>query len=157
MSITIGVRRNTLEREVLMMKYSLTRNNDLFDDMFDSMFRAPVFGGQSLMKTDVREKDGKYLLDIEIPGYNKEDVKISLYNGTLTVSASHNTTNEEKDAEGRMLRQERYSGSCSRSFYVGEGIRDTDVHASFNNGILRVEVPTEQKKEEEEKKFIEIF
>ena len=137
------------------MKYNVTRN--LFDDMFDSMFRAPVYGGQSLMKTDIREKDGKYLLDIEIPGYKKEDVKISLYNGTLTVSAERHSTNEEKDAEGRILRQERYSGSCARSFYVGDGIRDTDVHASFNNGILRVEVPTEQKKEEEEKKFIEIF
>ena len=140
-----------------MMKYTVARNRDLFDDMFDSMFRAPVFGGQSLMKTDVREKDGKYLLDVEMPGYSKEDVKISLYNGTLTVSAEHNKTNEEKDAEGRILRQERYTGNCSRSFYVGEGIRDTDVHASFNNGILTIEVPTEQKKEEEEKKFIEIF
>ena len=139
------------------MKYSLTRNNDLFEDMFDNMFRAPVFGGQSLMKTDVREKDGKYILDIEIPGYKKEDVKISLYNGNLTVTAEKHSNNEEKDAEGRILRQERYNGTCSRSFYVGEGIKDSDVHASFENGILKIELPTEQKKEEQEKKFIEIF
>ena len=143
--------------EVFKMKYNVARNNDLFDDLFDNMFRAPVFGGQSLMKTDVREKDGKYILDIEIPGYKKEDVKISLYNGTLTVSAERHSSNEEKDDAGRMIRQERYSGSCSRSFYVGDGIKDTDVHASFNDGILKIELPTEQKKEGEEKKFIDIF
>ena len=139
------------------MRYSVARNHDLFDDMFDSMFRAPVFGGQSLMKTDVREKDGKYILDVEIPGYNKEDVKISLYNGNLTVTAEKHSNNEEKDDNGRILRQERYNGTCSRSFYVGEGIKDSDVHASFENGILKIELPTEQKKEEQEKKVIEIF
>ena len=143
--------------EVFKMKYNVARNNDLFDDLFDNMFRAPVFGGQSLMKTDVREKDGKYILDVEMPGYKKEDVKISLYNGTLTVSAERHSSNEEKDDAGRMIRQERYSGSCSRSFYVGEGIKDTDVHATFTDGILKIELPTEQKKEEEEKKFIDIF
>ena len=143
--------------EVFKMKYNVARNNDLFDDLFDNMFRAPVFGGQSLMKTDVREKDGKYILDVEMPGYKKEDVKISLYNGTLTISAERHSSNEEKDDAGRMIRQERYSGNCSRSFYVGDGIKDTDVHASFNDGILKIELPTEQKKEEEEKKFIDIF
>ena len=139
------------------MRYNVARNNDLFDDLFDNVFRAPVFGGQSLMKTDVREKDGKYILDIEMPGYKKEDVRISLYNGTLTISAESHSSNEEKDDNGRMIRQERYSGSCSRSFYVGDGIKDTDVQASFADGILKIELPTEQKKEEEEKKFIDIF
>lgn len=139
------------------MRYNVARNNDLFDDLFDNVFRAPVFGGQSLMKTDVREKDGKYILDIEMPGYKKEDVKISLYNGTLTISAERHSSNEEKDDTGHMIRQERYSGSCSRSFYVGEGIKDTDVQASFTDGILKIELPTEQKKEEEEKKFIDIL
>ena len=139
------------------MKYNVARHNDLFDDMFDSMFRAPVMGGNSLMKTDVHEKDGKYILDVEIPGYNKDDVQISLYNGTLTISATKNSTNEEKDDKGKVVRQERYSGSCSRSFYVGDGIKDTDVHASYADGILKIEIPTEQKKEEEEKKFISIL
>ena len=139
------------------MRYNVARNNDLFDDLFDNVFRAPVFGGQSLMKTDVREKDGKYILDIEMPGYKKEDVRISLYNGTLTISAEHHSSNEEKDDNGRMIRQERDSGSCSRSFYVGDGIKDTDVQASFADGILKIELPTEQKKEEEEKKFINIL
>ena len=139
------------------MRYVPTRRNDVFEDMFDSMFRAPVFGNEALMKTDVREKDGKYILDIEVPGYKKEDVKISLYNGTLTVTAEKNQNSEEKDARGRVIRQERFSGNCSRSFYVGEGIRDTDITASFNDGILKIELPTAQKKEEEEKKFISIL
>ena len=139
------------------MKNALARRGDMLEDMFDNMFRAPVMGGNSLMKTDVHEKDGKYILDVEIPGYKKEDVQISLYNGTLTISASQNTSNEEKDDKGRVVRQERYSGSCSRSFYVGEGIKDSDVHATFDNGILKIEIPTEQKKEEEEKKYIDIL
>ena len=139
------------------MKYGLMRHNDLFDDMFDNMFRAPAMSPNALMKTDVHEKDGKYILDVEIPGYKKEDVQISLYNGTLSITATKNDNNEEKDAKGRVVRQERYSGTCSRSFYVGEGIKDTDVKASFENGILKIEIPTEQKKEEEEKRFIEIL
>ena len=139
------------------MKYTVSRNNDLFDDIFDNMFRTPTFTNNAVMKTDVHEKDGKYLLDIEIPGYKKEDVKISLFNGTLTINAEHHETNEEKDAKGRILRQERYTGTCTRSFYVGDAIKDTDVKASFDNGILRIEIPTEQKKEEETKKFIDIL
>lgn len=139
------------------MKYTVSRNNDLFDDIFDNMFRTPTYSNNAVMKTDVHEKDGKYILDVEIPGYKKEDVKISLFNGTLTISAEHNETNEEKDAKGRVLRQERYNGTCTRSFYVGDAIKDTDVKASFENGILRIEIPTEQKKEEETKKFIDIL
>ena len=138
------------------MKYAVSRSNDLFDDILDNMFRAPAMGGTALMKTDVHEKDGKYILDIEIPGYKKEDVEISLYNGTLKVSAEHHTSTEEKDDAGKIIRQERYSGSCSRSFYVGEGIKESDVKASFEHGILKIEIPTEQKKEEEDKKFITI-
>ena len=94
---------------------------------------------------------------MEIPGYKKEDVKISLYNGTLTVSASHTTTDEEKSASGKLLRQERFSGSCSRTFYVSDAIEDTDIRASFKDGILTIELPTEKKKEEETKKFIDIL
>ena len=139
------------------MKYTVSRNNDLFDDIFDNMFRTPTYSNNAVMKTDVHEKDGKYILDVEIPGYKKEDVKISLFNGTPTTNAEHNETNEEKDAKGRILRQERYSGTCTRSFYVGDTIKDTDVKASFENGILRIEIPTEQKKEEETKKFIDIL
>ena len=138
------------------MKYGLMRHNDLFEDMFDNMFKAPVMSPNALMKTDVHEKDGKYILDVEIPGYKKEDVQISLYNGTLSITASKNNNTEEKDDSGKVIRQERYSGTCSRSFYVGEGVKDTDVHATFTDGILKIEIPTEQRKEEEEMKFIDI-
>ena len=75
----------------------------------------------------------------------------------MTISAEKHETNEEKDAKGRLLRQERYSGTCSRSFYVGDAIKETDVTASFSDGILKITIPTEKKKEEEEKKFISIL
>ena len=129
------------------MKYMTTRKNDLFNDMFDDVFRAPVFTGNNILKTDVREKDG----------YKKDEVSISLFNGNLTISAARSSSNEETDDKGRILRQERFSGSTSRTFYVGDAIKDTDIHASFDNGILKIELPTEQKKEEETKKFIEIL
>lgn len=139
------------------MRYLDRRNQNLFDDMFDDMFRAPTMGSNQLLKTDIHEKDGKYILEVEVPGYKKEDVKISLYNGNLTVAVEHNESNEEKDSKGRVLRQERFNGSCSRTFYVSDAIRDTDIHATFENGILRIELPTEAKKEEETKKFIDIL
>ncbi|MBF1102967.1 MAG: Hsp20/alpha crystallin family protein, partial [Solobacterium sp.] len=128
------------------MKYMTTRKNDLFNDMFDDVFRAPVFTGNNILKTDVREKDGKYILEVEVPGYKKDEVSISLFNGNLTISAARSSSNEETDDKGRILRQERFSGSTSRTFYVGDVIKDTDIHASFDNGILKIELPTEQKK-----------
>lgn len=132
------------------MRY-LPRKN-VFDDFFDDSF----YGNGNLMKTDIREKNGIYSLDVELPGYKKEDIKISLYNGNLTINAEHNETKEEKDAKGNILRQERYAGSQSRTFYVGDGVRESDIHASYNNGVLTVTVPSAEKKEEEEKKYISI-
>ena len=139
------------------MVYIPVKRNSVFDDLIDDVFGTPGFNaGNSLMKTDIREKDGMYLLDIDLPGFRKEDIRISLYNGNLTVTAEHNKSEEEKNAEGRIIRQERYMGSCSRSWYVGEAIKDGDIKAAFENGILTLEVPTEKKKEAEEKKYIEI-
>ncbi|MDO4193766.1 MAG: Hsp20/alpha crystallin family protein [Erysipelotrichaceae bacterium] len=137
-----------------MMRFAPARN-DLFDSFFDDMF--PTFNTASVMRTDIREKDGNYLLDIDLPGYKKEDIKISLYNGNLTIQAEHNDSKEEKDAKGNVIRQERYSGTCSRTFYVGENIRESDIHAGYENGILTLQIPTEQKKEAEEKKYINIL
>lgn len=139
------------------MRYLDRRNHDLFDDMFDNMFTAPVMSGNQLLRTDIHEKDGKYILDVEVPGVKKEDVKISLYNGNLTIAVEHSESNEEKDDKGKVLRQERFSGSCSRTFYVSDAIKDTDIHASFENGILKIELPTEAKKEEDTKKYIDIL
>lgn len=134
----------------------IPERKDLFDTMFDHAF-GPTIRNDGFMKTDIRKKDGNYYLDVELPGYAKEDIKISLYNGNLTISANHVETSEEKDAKGDLLRQERFTGSCSRAFYVGSAIRDTDIHASYKDGILTVSVPSEQKKEAEEKKFIDIL
>lgn len=140
---------------VKIMRYLANKNSNVLDDLWDNVFTG--FNTNRLMKTDVHEKDGKYIMDIDLPGYKKDDVKISLYNGNLTISAEKNESNEEKDAKGNLIRQERYSGSCSRSFYVGDSIRDNDIQASFKDGILTITVPTEAHKEETEKKYIDIL
>ena len=137
-----------------MMRFIPARN-DMFDSFFDDVF--PTVSANTLMRTDVREKDGNYMLDIDLPGYKKEDIKISLYNGNLTISAERNENREEKDEKGSVIRKERYTGSCSRSFYVGSSIRESDVRASYENGILTVTIPSEEKKEEEQKKYIDIL
>ena len=137
------------------MRYLANKNSNVLDDLWDNVFTG--FNTNRLMKTDVHEKDGKYIMDIDLPGYKKDDVKISLYNGNLTISAEKNESSEEKDAKGNLIRQERYSGSCSRSFYVGDSIRDNDIQASFKDGILTITVPTEAHKEETEKKYIDIL
>ena len=137
------------------MRYLANKNSNVLDDLWDNVFTG--FNTNRLMKTDVHEKDGKYIMDIDLPGYKKDDVKISLYNGNLTISAEKNESNDEKDAKGNLIRQERYSGSCSRSFYVGDSIRDNDIQASFKDGILTITVPTEAHTEETEKKYIDIL
>ena len=134
------------------MRYPERKN--WFDEIFDDTFGG--FNRNGLMRTDIRKKDGSYMLDVELPGYKKEDIKISLYNGNLTISAEHHETAEEKDAKGDVLRQERYFGSTSRTFYVGDAIKDTDVRASYNDGVLTLTIPTPEKKEAETKKFIDI-
>ncbi len=134
------------------MRYPERKN--WFDEIFDDTFGG--FNRNGLMRTDIRKKDGSYMLDVELPGYKKEDIKISLYNGNLTISAEHHETAEEKDAKGDVLRQERYYGTTSRTFYVGDAIKDTDVHASYNDGVLTLTIPTPEKKEAETKKFIDI-
>ena len=136
------------------MVYEPMRRNGMFSEMFDDMFTAPTSYG--VMSTDIHKKDGDYILDIELPGYKKEDIKIALEKGTLSISAHKSETQEEKDAKGNLIRQERYSGETSRSFYVGDGIKDSDVKASYKDGILTISVPSEEKKQVEEKKFIGI-
>ncbi len=138
-------------QEVLDMRYY-----PVFDNLFDDFFTTDSQGTSSVMKTDIVEKDGNYELSIEMPGVKKEDIQMELKDGYLNVTASHNTDKEDKDKEGRIIRQERVSGSYSRSFYVGEDIHTEDVKASFNNGELIVTVPKEAPKKIEENKFIPI-
>ena len=150
-----------------MMMPSIFGEN-LFDD-FDSWFDAPVekrfFGkknplygkhAKNLMKTDVRDAGDHYELEMEMPGVEKENIKAELKDGYLTVTAQQNTNKDEKDKEGNYIRKERYSGSCQRSFYVGEGVKQEDLKAAFNNGILTVAVPKEVEKPVEEKQYITI-
>ena len=133
------------------------RNYSFIDDLFDDVFDRPVFkGSNALMKTDVHEKDGNYILDVELPGYDKQDIDIDLREGYLTISAKHNYTDEEKDAKGNVLRQERSFGSCSRSFYVGSEIKPEDVSASFENGVLVLTIPKEVERRIEENRKVTI-
>lgn len=126
---------------------------NLFDDMLDDMFTSPFFSNRSdmVMKTDITEKDGYYTLDMELPGCKKEDIHLELNDGYLNVSASHNTSKDEKDDKGNMIRQERYSGTFSRSFYVGENVREEDIKASYDNGELKITFPKAQEKLPEKK------
>ncbi len=129
------------------------RTYDLFDDVFDGMFNTPFFTGRNngLMRTDITEKDDHYLLDVELPGCKKEDIQIGLRDGYLNISASRNSNKEEKDDKGNLIRQERYSGSFSRSFYVGENVEEKDIKASYDNGELKITFPKEKEKLPENK------
>ena len=138
---------------------------NLFDDWFDfpserDFFggRNPLYGkhGKNLMKTDVRETDGTYELDIDLPGFKKEDITAELKDGYLTINASKGINKDEKDKEGRYIRQERYSGTCSRSFYVGDGVAQEEIHAKFEDGILKLSVPKKDAKAVEQKSYISI-
>ena len=139
------------------------RNNNLgvslFDNMFDDFFKDPFFtrnNSVKVMKTDIQEKDDKYILDMDLPGYDKEDIKAQLKDGYLTISAQKNTSNDEKDEEGNYIRRERYCGKCSTSFYVGDSIKEEDVRANFNNGILQLSFPKEVARKDEGTKYITI-
>ena len=123
--------------------------------LFDDFFRDDFFKEKDLMKTDIREKKNKYLIDIDLPGFDKENINLSLENGYLMVSAK--AENENNDEEEKYVRQERFYGECSRSFYVGDEITEEDINAEFKNGTLKIEIPKkEETKKLPEKKQIEI-
>lgn len=135
---------------------------NFMDDFFEDFARPwkpavrtmPTTG---VMKTDIKEKEDHFELQIDLPGYKKEDVKAELKDGYMTISAETKKENDEKNEDGRYLRRERYYGSCSRSFYVGEDVTENDIKAKFENGILSVTVPkVEAKPAVEENKYIAI-
>ena len=125
------------------MRY-IPKTYDLFDDMFEGFM--PKLQDTNYMKTDVYEKDGYYHLDVELPGYDKSDINMTISDGNLVISAKHETSDEEKDAKGNLIRSERMFGSCSRSFYVGENIKAEDINATFNNGVLNIVLPSKEQK-----------
>ena len=127
---------------------------NLFDEFFDSGFDKSFFGnnplygkrGRNLMKTDVREHENGYEVDIDLPGFKKEDIKLDLNNGYLTVSAAKGLDKDEQDKKGRFIRQERWSGACSRSFYVGD-VKPEDVKARYEHGVQILSLPKAYTKE----------
>lgn len=131
----------------------LTTFNNLFDDMFDDSFFRSY---NSYMKTDIKEVDNQYVLDIEMPGFNKKDISVELNDGYLTISGNKSTNNDEKDTKGNIIRQERYSGSYSRSFYVGDSIKKEDIKANYDNGELKIYLPKTSTKEVENHNYIPI-
>ena len=138
-------------------------HENLFDDFFDPFWNDAAleramnreargaFGkrGANMMKTDVRETDDSYEVDMDLPGFKKDEVKVQLADGYLTIEAAKGLDKDEKDKKsGKYIRRERYAGSMSRSFYVGEGVTQEDIHAKYEHGVLKLSIP---KKEEQKK------
>jgi HSP20 family molecular chaperone IbpA len=123
--------------------------------MRDNYMRTANTNG--LMQTDVKEHDNAYEITMNLPGFKKEDVKGEIKDGYLTITASTNTNNDEKDKEGKFIRRERYSGTCSRSFYVGDDVTQDEIKAKFVDGVLKVAIPKKEAKPQVEKSnFISI-
>ena len=130
---------------------------NMFDDFFSDSFgmmvpqtRDALYGKHSknLMKTDIRETDTSYELDIDLPGFKKDEVSIDLKDGYLTISAAKGLDKDAEDKKGKYIRQERYAGACSRSFYVGWDVEPDEISAKFESGILQISVPKETRKPE---------
>ena len=146
-----------------MMMPSIFGEN-LFDDWMDFPFNDEFFRGtpsykknsKSVMKTDIRDTDTSYELDIDLPGYKKDEISAQLKDGYLTVSASKKAENDEKDNNGHYIRRERYNGTMSRTFYVGDTIHQDDIHAKYEDGILKLSIPKKTKKEVEQANYISI-
>ena len=142
--------------------------NDMFGDFFtdpwfdDKEFKdmqKKLYGhrAKNVMSTDVKEVENGYELEMDLPGFKKDEIKASVENGYLTISAARGLDEDEKDKKsGKYIRRERYAGACERSFYVGEGISQYDIKASFQHGILKLFIPKEPEKSVEEKKYVAI-
>ena len=142
---------------------------NLFDDFFNDFpfyddnagqkIEKKLYGrhGQNLMKTDIKEMEDGYELEMDLPGFKKEEISISLEDGNLTIQAAKGLDEDEKEKKsGRYIRRERYAGAMTRSFYVGENVRQEDIHAKFEDGILRLSVPKKPAKAVEENRHIAI-
>lgn len=156
-----------------MMTPSIFGEN-LFDELFDDFFDFPVLDDKAMqkaqrklygrhaanmMKTDVQEHDDHYEVDIDLPGFKKEELSLELKDGYLAISAAKGLDEDEKEKKtGKFVRRERYAGSMSRSFYVGEDVKQEDIHAKYESGVLKLSIPKaeEKKPEIEEKKYIAI-
>ena len=144
-----------------MMMPSIFREN-LWNDLMDFSFPeldGKMYGkrGEHIMRTDVKEHDDKYEVDIELPGFKKEDVKAELKDGYLTITALKEVKNEQKNESGKYVRRERYTGNMSRSFYVGDKVTQEEIRAKFEDGILKLQIPKKDpKKQVEDKHYVTI-
>ena len=148
------------------MMFPSVFGENLFDDWMDDFgFRDNFFSGKNplygkhaknIMKTDVRETDKGYELDVDLPGFKKDEVQVQLKDGYLTISAAKGLDKDEEDKKGNYIRRERYAGSTSRSFYVGDEVTQADIKARYEDGILRLSVPKKEKKAVENNKYIAI-
>ena len=135
---------------------------DFFDDLMDGFgfpdVNKKLYGrhAKNMMKTDIRETDEGYEVIMDLPGFKKDEIEVQHENGYLTVSAAKGLDKDEADKKGKYICRERYAGEMSRSFYVGEDILDTDIHARFENGILKLDVPKKEAKAVETKKHVAI-
>ncbi len=133
------------------------RDFPFYDDREMKRMEKKLYGrhGKNVMKTDIQETDKDYILEMDLPGFSKDEVKVSLENGYLTISAAKGLNKDEKEKKnGRYIRRERYAGACQRSFYVGESVSQEDINAEFKHGILKLSIP--KKEPVEEKKYITI-
>jgi HSP20 family molecular chaperone IbpA len=137
----------------------------LFDDWMDFPFRGfgtdvekKLYGKNAarVMKTDLKEHEDGYELSVDLPGFKKDQIQLQLSNGYLTVSAAKGVEEEGKDQKGRLVHQERFSGSMSRSYYVGENLEEEDIKAKFENGVLTLDFPKVEQKKLPERKTIQI-
>ncbi len=130
---------------------------NLFDDFFNFPSGSFAADSMELMKTDVKDNEDSYEITMNLPGVKRDDVKAELKQGYLTIHANSEVRNEEKDEDGRYIRRERHTGSCSRSFYVGEAVTEEDIKAKFQDGTLKMIIPKkEQQPAVEKKKYIAI-
>ena len=137
---------------------------NLFDDWMDFSFPQvadvdkELYGkhAKNMMKTDVKETEKGYEVAVDLPGFKKDEIQLELNDGYLTISAEKGLDKEEKDKKDKYIRRERYAGSMSRTFYVGESVTENDIHAKYENGILTLDVPKEEAKKVPEKRYISI-
>lgn len=151
-----------------MLMPSIFRTNSLIDDLFDDdwfndkEFRnmeKKLYGhrAKNVMNTDVKETEDGYELEMDLPGFKKEEVSVELNDGYITIRAAKGLDEDEKEKKtGKYIRRERYSGACERSFYVGEEVTQQDIKASFKHGILRLDIPKREVKKVEQNNFISI-
>ena len=137
---------------------------NLFDDWMDFSFPEipdvdkTLYGkhAKNMMKTDVKETEKGYEVAVDLPGFKKDEIQLELNDGYLTISAEKGLDKEEKDKKDKYIRRERYAGTLSRSFYVGNGVKNEDVHAKFENGVLRLSIPKKAAEEIEADKYVSI-